>query len=850
MTIAGRLGLMVAAPILIVAGLGGINVYQLHTIDTKTRFVADVQVESLAVLGDVARRTNEMRVSLRDHLLSEDASEQARVAANLSENAAELAKLLARYGDALVSDDADRRMYTDFRDSSRDWTSNAEKLISMSASGRHEEARRGLFAGQVPELGQRLSRTQSEWIHHNEKLARHASDEALAVIAGGRQRSIWAMAALLLVSVALGFVTFRGLVHPIRGLQTTVSSIASGDYLQAVPHTDADGEIGDLARSIAVLKQGAAETAEQRWVKANVAKLSGTLQRAGSFADFGHALLSGLAPALGGGAAGFYILDKGNGRLRRVATYGLADGSPGETEWVDPGQGLLGECIRGHAVKLSDLPPDYLRISSGLGGAAPICAVAHPLLVQDEVLGAVEFASFRALTPIEEALLDEAVAVAAMSLQVLSRNLATEELLGRTQEQAKQLEASERRSRLILESTADGIFGTDSQGRITFVNAAACQMLEFTQDELLAQPSHAMFHHHRPDGSEYPTEECPMFAAYAQGKSSHVDNEFLWRKDGAGFPVEYGARPVFQDGELIGSVVSFTDITERRRAEQRLRETEQFFRSVLESAPDGLMVVDHHGIIQLANAQTERLFGHTRAELVGRPVEMLVPASARAGHAALRGGFHAAPSARSMGESQELAGLRMDGSEFPVEIGLSPLPARGSEPAQVAVSIRDVTVRKQQERQIIEARQKAEEATAAKVDVPRQHEPRDPHADERDHRDDAPGAEDGADTQAARLPDQGAHARQARCWASSTTSSTSRRSRRASSISRTRSSASKTCSKISRPSSARRPTRRTSSSSFPLSRMFRPTWSAIRCGWGRSSSISSTTRSSSPNAAR
>ena len=126
------------------------------------------------------------------------------------------------------------------------------------------------------------------------------------------------------------------------------------------------------------------------------------------------------------------------------------------------------------------------------------------------------------------------------------------------------------------------------------------------------------------------------------------------------------------------------------------------------------MVVDAQGVIQLANAQCEKLFGHTRDELVGAPWNMLVPADLRPGHGALRESFHRAPAARSMGANRELRALRRDGSEFPVEIGLSPLPARGAEGAQVAVSIRDVTERKEQERALKLAKAKAEEATETK----------------------------------------------------------------------------------------------------------------------------------------
>src|SRR3954462_14768726 len=98
MTIASRLWLLLAVPILIVIGLGGINVYQLRTIDEKTRFVADVQVESLTVLGERARRMAEMRVSLRDHLMYENLLDGPRTARNIAENTAELRKLLTRYG--------------------------------------------------------------------------------------------------------------------------------------------------------------------------------------------------------------------------------------------------------------------------------------------------------------------------------------------------------------------------------------------------------------------------------------------------------------------------------------------------------------------------------------------------------------------------------------------------------------------------------------------------------------------------------------------------------------------------------------------------------------------------------
>jgi two-component system sensor histidine kinase/response regulator len=163
-----------------------------------------------------------------------------------------------------------------------------------------------------------------------------------------------------------------------------------------------------------------------------------------------------------------------------------------------------------------------------------------------------------------------------------------------------------------------------------------------------------------------------------------------------------------QPTDMFGVTQDITDFKlaelGMKESERKVRETEQFFRSVLELAPDGLMVVDRSGVIQLANAQCEKLFGYARDELVGHPVEMLVPDHVRGGHAALRTGFHQNPGVRAMGTGRELHGKRKDGSHFAIEIGLSPLPTREGADAQVAVSIRDITERKRNEDAIAQER--------------------------------------------------------------------------------------------------------------------------------------------------
>jgi len=606
MTIAKRLIVLLVVPLMAFAALGIFNWFQVTKVEKQSLFVSEKQIPSLATLGNITRNYVELRVAVRNHLLATNALEQTEARLVFETSEAEVNRLLNQYGDSMVSDDKDRRLFTGYQNLVGRIIAGDRQVIALSAQGRHEEAMALLAT--VSEISEQLSGTSAEWIEHNQELAGLAGKSTVDSIEIYRRNMFIAVTGALVLSAWLGVLTFRRIVHPIRALEKSVNAIARGNYAEEVPFTQAADETGGLARSIDVLKQGAAAMDEQRWVKANAAQITADLQGAVSFTEFGQRLLSGLVPLLGGGVASVYLTEENPARLRRMAAYGLADtGDPGNS--LKPGEGLVGQCAQERkAVTLTNLPENYLRISSGLGTAVPTQAVALPLISAHSLLGVVEFASFRPLNPREQALLDELLPVAGMNLEILQRNLRTQELLG-------QIKTTEERTRLILESSAEGIFGTDIEGRITFVNPACCRMLGFNAQELIGQPSHATFHHHRPDGSDYPKEECPMFAAYTHGKSSRIDNEFLWRKDGTGLPVEYGATPILKDGAVVGSVVSFTDITERKRAEQELAYRFAFQRALLESIPYPMFVKDAHARFISCNKAYEREF-NTKAEFL------------------------------------------------------------------------------------------------------------------------------------------------------------------------------------------------------------------------------------------
>ena len=126
------------------------------------------------------------------------------------------------------------------------------------------------------------------------------------------------------------------------------------------------------------------------------------------------------------------------------------------------------------------------------------------------------------------------------------------------------------RNKLILESAGEGIYGLSAEGLTTFLNPAAARILDWEVDELLGKPMHTILHHTKPDGSHYPAHDCPIYAAFKDGKVHHIDNEVFWHKDGSSIPVDYTSSPIYEKGELVGAVVVFTDISERKRAEKAL----------------------------------------------------------------------------------------------------------------------------------------------------------------------------------------------------------------------------------------------------------------------------------------
>ncbi len=236
----------------------------------------------------------------------------------------------------------------------------------------------------------------------------------------------------------------------------------------------------------------------------------------------------------------------------------------------------------------------------------------------------------------------------------------------------------------LLDLANEAIIARDpTRSTVTYWNRAAQEMYGYSAAEACGQIIHDLlrteFSHQRGVVNE------------ALWRTGRWDGQLRHRRRDGEEIVVTSRQALVRDerGEPIAIIELNTDITDRVRAEQALREAEQQFRGLMESAPDAMVIVDEGGAIALVNVRVEELFGYTRDELIGQPIEVLLPRGLRSRHVEQRWEFIAEARARPTGAGMDIVARRSDGSEFPVEITLSPMQTEGG--MLISTSIRDIS---------------------------------------------------------------------------------------------------------------------------------------------------------------
>ena len=268
------------------------------------------------------------------------------------------------------------------------------------------------------------------------------------------------------------------------------------------------------------------------------------------------------------------------------------------------------------------------------------------------------------------------------------------------------------RMQLLLEFTGQGIYGINLQGNCTFINRATCEMIGYWPEEALGRNMHHLVHHHKADGTAYPVDQCPIYRAYKKGESCRVDREVMWSRDGNPIPVEYSSFPILEDGDVTGAVVTVVDITERKQAEEKLRESEQLFRSIFENAPVGIGLYNVPKSQFLTNHALHEMLGCTQEDLGSvekwdRRVHQEDRAWSAKRYAGLVDGKHD-------NDEWEQRFIRGDGLTVTADGNFSIIRDSAGSVQYILSMSKDITDRKQAEADLLTTKKQAVAATEAK----------------------------------------------------------------------------------------------------------------------------------------
>jgi PAS domain S-box-containing protein len=631
----------------IALSIGLYNLNSLAEMNKATQILYEEDVLGVSHIKEAEINLVLIGRSLRHMMLTSDPAQREAARRRLDLARTALQKALEEGRQRALSQ-KNKALLSEFDEAYAQYTRNVDRSLFLLDAGKSAEAMQFVLSAEFGNVGDKADSMLTEITRNKENSARQYAMR----ISSAHQRNQILSVILLVIGVAGGGL-FAWLIaisirRPSENLRLVVERLAAGQIDVVVPHADLPNELGSMARSVLALQAGTQALERQRRIKQSLNELDESLQTVTSFAEFGNVLSARLASAMGLVYGALYVADANQSELRRAGGYGCDDAvHAGRFAF---GQGLVGQCaVDRRQIALTLAGDENVSVTAGIGKLAVHAVLIAPIALRDEVLAVLELGTLESFSEEQTAFLDVLLPVIAVKMEILSSNIETRELLQQTQAQAQALSASEQqllsrrdeleeintqlaeqarmmeeqaeeletqktsllaqreeleasqtilamteeRTRLILGSVNEGIWGLDSQGDTTFVNHAGAAMLGYSEDELFGTPMHALVHYAYPDGSDYPRETCHMYLTTQDGQARTITDEVLWRKDGSSFPVEYTTTPIHKDGALVGTVVVFRDITERKRMEDAMKHVNMMSESALDLTKAGYWLIDY-----------------------------------------------------------------------------------------------------------------------------------------------------------------------------------------------------------------------------------------------------------------
>ena len=332
------------------------------------------------------------------------------------------------------------------------------------------------------------------------------------------------------------------------------------------------------------------------------------------FSSIMNRILTEATGAIGANSAVIYLLEEEQWVVR------YAEGIPAD---------IIGECFASMEIQFSRLEAGgnraimiSERVNRCLVERLQIQSVIEvPLTDGEVIIGAFSLNYHSPGAAFNEQQYDFAYKVAAsVSLALKNARLYEEQVRAE-----QKLERLSRNYQLLLEYAAEGIYGIDTEGMGQFFNRASCAMLGYPPEELMGRPIHDIIHHSRPDGTPHAFTDCMLYDSLKKGTTYQILDEVFWKKDGSFFPVDCTSNPIIENGSIVGAVMTFKDITERKRAEAALRKSEERHRYLFQNANDPIFIIDPNLNFIDVNNRAIDIFGFSREQFLQMSVLELIP---------------------------------------------------------------------------------------------------------------------------------------------------------------------------------------------------------------------------------